>query len=54
MVQAFNDGIDILLKTGEELEWYTLAEALRMKEQGHEDIAAIMQGGKAGNFGLIY
>lgn len=54
MIQAYHDGIDMHLKTGAELNGYTLAEALRMKAGGHEDIAAIRQGGKAGNFGLIY
>ena len=54
MLQAYRDGIDMHLKTGAELNGYTLAEALRMKEEGHEDIGAIRQGGKAGNFGLIY
>ena len=54
MIQAYHDGIDMHLKTGAELNGYTLAEALRMKEEGHEDIGAIRQGGKAGNFGLIY
>lgn len=54
MIQAYHDGIDMHLKTGAELNGYTLAEALRMKAEGHEDIAQIRQGGKAGNFGLIY
>lgn len=54
MIQAYHDGIDMHLKTGAELNGYTLAEALRMKAEGDEKIIQIRQGGKAGNFGLIY
>lgn len=54
MIQAYLDGIDMHLKTGSELNGYTLAEGLAMKEAGDEKIIAIRQGGKAGNFGLIY
>lgn len=54
MIQAYLDGIDMHLKTGAELNGYTLTEALTMKEAGDEKIKTIRQGGKAGNFGLIY
>ena len=54
MIQAYKDGIDLHLKTGAELNGYTLAEALEMKASGDPLVSAIRQGGKAGNFGLIY
>ncbi len=54
MIQAYKDGIDLHLKTGAELNGYTLAEAHAMKAAKDVKIKEIRQGGKAGNFGLIY
>lgn len=54
MIQAYIDGIDMHLKTGAELNGYTLQEALQLKADGDAIIKGIRQGGKAGNFGMIY
>lgn len=58
MIQSYLDGIDMHLKTGAELNGYTLKQALEMKKSSDKEIfekvKAIRQGGKAGNFGLIY
>lgn len=58
MIQSYLEGIDMHLKTGAELNGYTLAQALKMKKSTDKDtiekVGKIRQGGKAGNFGLIY
>jgi DNA polymerase I-like protein with 3'-5' exonuclease and polymerase domains len=54
MIQTYRDGIDLHLKTGAALNGFTLEEALQMVEKEDPNIKIIRQGGKAGNFGLIY
>ena len=54
MIEAYRSGIDMHLKTGSELNGYTLEQALEMKANKDPEIKKIRQGGKAGNFGLIY
>lgn len=54
MIAAYRMGIDLHLKTGAMVNNLELEEALIMKADKHPDIKAIRQGGKAGNFGLIY
>lgn len=58
MIQTYKDGIDMHLKTGALLNGYDLAEAIEMRMSSDPAlvklIAAVRQGGKAGNFGLIY
>lgn len=58
MIQTYLDGIDLHLKTGAQLNSIELAEAIKMKASKDKHtqalIAKIRQGGKAGNFGLIY
>ncbi len=54
MIKAYRDNIDLHLKTGGELNGYTLDQAMKMKAAGDPLIKKIRQGGKAGNFGLIY
>lgn len=58
MIQTYHDGIDIHLKTGAQLTGYELSEAMKMLESPDNKIKKLIkkirQGGKAGNFGLIY
>jgi DNA polymerase I-like protein with 3'-5' exonuclease and polymerase domains len=54
MIHAYQSGIDLHLKTGAMVNGYELDEALKMMAAEHPDIKEIRQGGKAGNFGLIY
>ncbi len=61
MIAAYRKGIDLHLLTGLAL-WniqnpnkkYTLAQATKLKLAGDETIKMVRQGGKAGNFGLLY
>lgn len=61
MIAAYKKGIDIHMLTGLAL-WniqnpdqpYTLVAAMKLKKSGDERIKMIRQGGKAGNFGLLY
>lgn len=61
MIQAYLNGIDMHLLTGITLhnllpdtEMITLEKALELKAVGDPLVKSIRQGGKAGNFGLIY
>lgn len=58
MIQSYRDGIDLHLRTGAQLNGIELQEALGMKSSNDAvqkaRIKKIRQGGKAGNFGLIY
>lgn len=54
MIQTYLDGVDLHMKTGATVYGLTLEQALSMKEAGNPKIKGIRQGGKAGNFGLIY
>jgi len=54
MLNAYRKGIDMHLITGASVYGIELEEALAMKAEKHPDIKMIRQGGKAGNFGLIY
>lgn len=54
MIAAYKKGLDMHLKTGAQVYGVTLEEALRMKAEGDPQIKPLRQGGKAGNFGLVY
>jgi len=61
MIQAYQSGIDMHLRTGLALynlqnpdEQLTMGEALELKKHGDSRVKVARQGGKAGNFGLIY
>lgn len=54
MIQSYKQGIDLHLKTGAQLNGLEFAEAMEMVGCNHPGIKQIRQGGKAGNFGLIY
>lgn len=58
MIEAYAAGFDLHLKTGAMLNGYEFEDALAMmqsKDEGDKKIMKVIrQGGKAGNFGLIY
>lgn len=62
MIQAYNDGLDLHLKTGANLNGYDLDDLLKIPKKlpdGKDNpeyaiMKKLRQGGKAGNFGLIY
>ncbi len=54
MLNAYRQGIDMHLKTGAEVFGITLGDALALKVTDEEKFKEVRQGGKAGNFGLIY
>lgn len=58
MIQSYKDGIDLHLKTGATLNGYSLSDAMDMMANSDKKIKdlikKIRQGGKIGNFGLIY
>ena len=54
MIETYKQGIDMHLKTGAQLNGIELALAMEMMAAGDPLIGKIRQGGKAGNFGLIY
>jgi len=54
MLDAYRNGIDMHLVTGASVYGLEFEEALAMKKAGDPKIKEIRQGGKAGNFGLIY
>lgn len=54
MLAAYKAGLDMHLKTGAQVYGISLEKALKWKKKGDERIKAVRQGGKAGNFGLIY
>ena len=54
MIQAYRNGIDMHLVTGCEVFGLDMDKALALKAAGDDQIKIIRQGGKAGNFGLIY
>jgi DNA polymerase I-like protein with 3'-5' exonuclease and polymerase domains len=54
MISAYRQGIDMHLKTGAAVYGMPLEHALAMKKAGDPKVKSIRQGGKAGNFGLIY
>lgn len=58
MIAAYEAGIDLHLKTGAELNGFELEAALEMQKSEDVEVKALIkkirQGGKAGNFGLIY
>lgn len=60
MLKTYKQGIDLHLRTGALVNHITLEEALAIKKSAAEGskeeslIKKIRQGGKAGNFGLIY
>ena len=54
MIAAYKGGIDMHLKTGAEVYGITLKKALKWKKKQDKRIKAVRQGGKAGNFGLLY
>ena len=54
MITAYKKGIDMHLVTGASVYGIDFELALAMKKEGNPKIKEIRQGGKAGNFGLIY
>ena len=54
MISAYKQGLDMHLKTGAAVFGLELEEALEMKAANDPQIGVIRQGGKAGNFGLLY
>jgi len=58
MLDSYRQGIDLHLRTGAQLNGIDITDALAMKKSDDEEqqklIKKIRQGGKAGNFGLIY
>lgn len=59
MIRAYHDGVDLHLKTGAALNHISLDEALRLwaYPDGSPEktrVKSMRQGGKVGNFGLIY
>jgi DNA polymerase I-like protein with 3'-5' exonuclease and polymerase domains len=55
MIQSYKDGIDLHAKTGGSLNGYTMKDMDRMKEADDgAKYKLLRQGGKAGNFGLLY
>ena len=54
MLAAYKEGLDMHLKTGAQVAGITLKKALKWKAKGDPRIGPVRQGGKAGNFGLIY
>ena len=54
MIDAYKAGLDMHLKTGAQVFGISLEQALEWKAKQDERIKQVRQGGKAGNFGLIY
>lgn len=54
MIESYRKGIDLHLKTGAQLNGIDLDVALEMMANDDPLVKKIRQGGKAGNFGLIY
>ena len=54
MIKTYLQGIDLHLKTGASVFGLELEEALELKAKGDPLVKQVRQGGKAGNFGLIY
>jgi DNA polymerase I-like protein with 3'-5' exonuclease and polymerase domains len=54
MIQSYLDGVDLHALTGGTLNGYSMEEMERMKEAGDGLYKRLRQGGKAGNFGLLY
>lgn len=54
MIETYRQGIDLHLKTGAQLAGVELDVALDMLANDDPLVKKIRQGGKAGNFGLIY
>jgi DNA polymerase I-like protein with 3'-5' exonuclease and polymerase domains len=54
MIAAYKAGIDMHLKTGAETYGITLKKAQKWLKKQDPRVKAVRQGGKAGNFGLLY
>ena len=54
MIASYKAGIDMHLKTGAQVYGITLKEAQEWMQNDDPRVEAIRQGGKAGNFGLLY
>lgn len=54
MLKAYKEGMDMHLITGAQVAGITLKKALKWKKKDDSRIKPVRQGGKAGNFGLIY
>jgi len=54
MIRLYKEGIDLHMVTGGQLNGYTQEDMLEMKTKDSALFKVIRQGGKAGNFGLIY
>lgn len=54
MIDLYQQGLDQHMVTGGALNGYTIEQMLALKKENPELYAILRQGGKAGNFGLIY
>lgn len=54
MITAYKAGIDMHLKTGAQVYGISLEKAQKWVKEEDKRVIAIRQGGKAGNFGLLY
>jgi DNA polymerase I-like protein with 3'-5' exonuclease and polymerase domains len=54
MIAAYKAGIDMHLKTGAETYGITLKKAQKWLKKKDDRVKSVRQGGKAGNFGLLY
>jgi len=54
MIDAYKHGLDLHAVTGSSVAGLTWAQFLKLQEHDPEQAAEVRQGGKAGNFGLIY
>ncbi len=54
MIAAYKQGMDMHLKTGAQTYGISLKKAMKWKKKGDPRVKAVRQGGKAGNFGLLY
>lgn len=54
MIESYRQGIDLHLRTGAQLANIEIEKAIEMMQADDPLVKRIRQGGKAGNFGLIY
>jgi DNA polymerase I-like protein with 3'-5' exonuclease and polymerase domains len=54
MIRSYLEGIDLHAKTGGQLNGYSMEDMNRLKQADEGKFKVLRQGGKAGNFGLIY
>jgi DNA polymerase I-like protein with 3'-5' exonuclease and polymerase domains len=54
MIQSYRDGVDLHAKTGGGLNGYDIPSMNALKDSDPDIYTQLRQGGKAGNFGLLY